>query len=168
MLRSPINAHLWWCVCVFQCVCGAGIERPTEDPLLSYPSPTDLQYSELGPKEVRVRWTGPSHHVRQYRVVFHSSEGQSPQEVSLSVTLKPDLCFGFFCVPHVFIFCFLQVVVNGSVSTVMLTGLSSQTQYHISIFPVYEDNVGSPLRGIFTTGECANTQQLGQYDFFIT
>ncbi|KAI4901523.1 hypothetical protein NFI96_033440 [Prochilodus magdalenae] len=99
------------------------MERPTEAPVLSYPSPTDLQYSELGPKEVRVSWTGPSRVVQQYRVVFHSSEGQSPQEV----------------------------VVNGSVSTVMLTGLSSQTQYHLSIFPVYEDNVGSPLRGIFTT-----------------
>uniref|UniRef100_A0A8B9KZI4 Collagen alpha-1(XX) chain n=1 Tax=Astyanax mexicanus TaxID=7994 RepID=A0A8B9KZI4_ASTMX len=99
------------------------MERPTEDPVLSYPSPTELQYSELGSKEVRVSWTGPSRTVQQYRVVFHSSEGQSPQEV----------------------------VVNGSVSTVMLTGLSSQTQYHLSIFPVYEHNVGSPLRGIFTT-----------------
>ncbi|KAL6482854.1 hypothetical protein MHYP_G00077260 [Metynnis hypsauchen] len=99
------------------------MEHPTVDPVLSYPSPTDLQYSELGPKEVRASWAGPSRVVQQYRVVFHSSEGQSPQEV----------------------------VVNGSVSTVMLTGLSSQTQYHLSIFPVYEDNVGPPLRGIFTT-----------------
>lgn len=48
---------------------------------------------------------------------------------------------------------FLQVVMKGTNSTVMLTGLSSQTQYHVSIFPVYEDNVGSPLRGIFTTCE---------------
>ncbi|TSM04846.1 Collagen alpha-1(XIV) chain [Bagarius yarrelli] len=120
-------------------LCGKMEERsktrrahPTEDPELSYPSPTDLQYTELGPKEVRLSWTNPSRMVQQYRVVFHSSEGQSPQEV----------------------------VVMGSNSTVMLTGLSSQTQYHVSIFPVYEDNVGSPLRGIFTTSMLAMPESL--------
>ncbi|KAM9445890.1 solute carrier family 35 member C2 [Clarias gariepinus] len=106
--------------------------QPTEDPGLSYPSPTDLQYSELGPKEVRLSWTNPGRAVHQYRVVFHSSEGQSPQEV----------------------------VVKGLNSTVMLTGLASQTQYHVSIFPVYEDNVGSPLRGIFTTTMLAMPESL--------
>ncbi|XP_053499164.1 collagen alpha-1(XX) chain [Ictalurus furcatus] len=120
-------------------LCGKMEERsktrrahPTEDPGLSYPSPIDLRYSELGPKEVRLSWTGPGRVVQQYRVVFHSSEGQSPQEV----------------------------VVKGSNSTVMLTGLSSQTQYHVSIFPVYEDNVGSPLRGIFTTSMLAMPESL--------
>ncbi|XP_034167612.2 collagen alpha-1(XIV) chain isoform X2 [Pangasianodon hypophthalmus] len=120
-------------------LCGKMEERsktrrahPTEDPGLSYPSPTDLRYSELGPKEVRLSWTNPGRAVQQYRVVFHSSEGQSPQEV----------------------------VVKGSNSTVMLTGLSSQTQYHVSVFPVYEDNVGSPLRGIFTTSMLAMPESL--------
>ncbi|GAA6103901.1 collagen alpha-1(XX) chain [Tachysurus ichikawai] len=120
-------------------LCGKMEERsktrrahPTEDPGLSYPSPTDLRYSDLGPKEVCLSWTSPGRVVQQYRVVFHSSEGQSPQEV----------------------------VVKGSNSTVMLTGLSSQTQYHVSIFPVYEDNVGSPLRGIFTTSMLAMPESL--------
>ncbi|XP_016138629.1 collagen alpha-1(XX) chain [Sinocyclocheilus grahami] len=36
------------------------IERPTQDPVLSYPSPTDLQYVGLGSREVRLRWTIPS------------------------------------------------------------------------------------------------------------
>ncbi|KAL1021207.1 hypothetical protein UPYG_G00010170 [Umbra pygmaea] len=98
-------------------------ERPTEDPVLSYPSPTDLEFSELGPREVRLSWTGPGRPVLQYRVVFHSAEGPSPQEV----------------------------VVNGSVSSVVLRGLSSQTHYHMSIFPVYENNVGQALRGTVTT-----------------
>lgn len=97
--------------------------RPTEDPTLSYPSPTELQYSELSPKEVRLSWINPGRTVQQYRVVYHSSEGSNPQEV----------------------------VVKGLDSTLMLTGLSSQTQYHVSIFPVYQDNVGAPLRGFFTT-----------------
>uniref|UniRef100_A0A673LA78 Collagen alpha-1(XX) chain-like n=1 Tax=Sinocyclocheilus rhinocerous TaxID=307959 RepID=A0A673LA78_9TELE len=99
------------------------IERPTQDPVLSYPSPTDLQYVGLGSREVRLRWTVPSKRPQQYRVVYHTAEGQSLKEV----------------------------VVNGTGSTALLTGLSSQTQYHLSIFPVYENNVGSALRGTFTT-----------------
>uniref|UniRef100_A0A8C7MSH0 Uncharacterized protein n=1 Tax=Oncorhynchus kisutch TaxID=8019 RepID=A0A8C7MSH0_ONCKI len=94
-----------------------------KDPVLYYPSPTDLEFSELGPREVQLSWTGPTRPVLQYRVVFHSAEGQSPQEV----------------------------VVNGTVSSVLLGGLSSQTHYHISIFPVYDDNVGLALRGTITT-----------------
>ncbi|XP_016320587.1 collagen alpha-1(XX) chain-like isoform X1 [Sinocyclocheilus anshuiensis] len=99
------------------------MESPTQDPVLSYPSPTDLQYVGLGSREVRLHWTIPSKSPQQYRVVYHTAEGQSLKEV----------------------------VVNGTDSTVLLTGLSSQTQYHLSIFPVYENNVGSALRGTFTT-----------------
>uniref|UniRef100_A0A8C2GRS2 Collagen type XX alpha 1 chain n=1 Tax=Cyprinus carpio TaxID=7962 RepID=A0A8C2GRS2_CYPCA len=99
------------------------MERPTQDPVLSYPSPTDLQYVGLGSREVRLRWTIPSKRPQQYRVVYHTAEGQSLKEM----------------------------VVNGTDSTALLTGLSSQTQYHLSIFPVYENNVGSALRGTFTT-----------------
>nr|XP_046251575.1 collagen alpha-1(XX) chain isoform X2 [Scatophagus argus] len=96
---------------------------PTADPALSYPSPTDLRFSELGSREVKLHWTNPAKPVHQYRVVYHSAEGQSPQEVVLA----------------------------GSQSTVLLDGLSSQTLYHVSIFPVYEDSVGLALRGTVTT-----------------
>ena len=65
----------------------AGPERgpPTPDPVQSDPSPTDLRFSELGSREVRLHWSGPAglgRPVLQYRVVYHSAEGQSPQEVS--------------------------------------------------------------------------------------
>ncbi|KAM7404239.1 hypothetical protein PAMP_011606 [Pampus punctatissimus] len=96
---------------------------PTADPALSYPSPADLRFSDLGSREVKLHWTNPAKPVQQYRVVYHSTEGQSPQEV----------------------------VVAGSESTVLLEGLISQTLYHISIFPVYEHNVGLALRGTVTT-----------------
>ncbi|XP_034732164.1 collagen alpha-1(XX) chain isoform X1 [Etheostoma cragini] len=96
---------------------------PTADPALSYPSPIDLRFSELGSREVKLHWTNPSKPVQQYRVVYHSAEGQSPQEVVLA----------------------------GSESTVLLEGLSSQTLYHVSIFPVYDDSVGLALRGTVTT-----------------
>ncbi|XP_030623623.1 collagen alpha-1(XIV) chain [Chanos chanos] len=108
------------------------MEQPTEQPAVSYPSPTDLRFSELGPREVRLRWSAPSRAAMQYRVVFHGTESQTPQEV----------------------------VVNGSDSTVLLTGLSSQTQYHLSIFPVYEENVGPALRGTFTTLPLAMPEDL--------
>uniref|UniRef100_A0AAY4DDG5 Solute carrier family 35 member C2 n=1 Tax=Denticeps clupeoides TaxID=299321 RepID=A0AAY4DDG5_9TELE len=107
-------------------------EPPTQDPVLSYPSPTDLLFSELGSREVRLSWTGPARPLRQYRVVFHSAEGSKPQEV----------------------------VLNGTLSTVRLTGLSSQTHYHVSIFPVYEDNVGPGLRGTFATLPLAMPESL--------
>lgn len=58
------------------------MERPTQDPVLSYPSPTDLQYVGLGSREVRLRWTAPSKGPQQYRVVYHTAEGQSLKEVS--------------------------------------------------------------------------------------
>ncbi|XP_035501671.2 collagen alpha-1(XX) chain isoform X1 [Scophthalmus maximus] len=96
---------------------------PTDDPALSYPSPTDLRFSELGSREVKLHWTNPAQPVQQYRVVYHSAEGQRPQEVVLA----------------------------GSESTVLLEGLSSQTLYHVSIFPVYENDVGLALRGTVTT-----------------
>ncbi|XP_021329303.2 solute carrier family 35 member C2 isoform X3 [Danio rerio] len=99
------------------------MEHPTQEPVLSFPSPTDLQYVGLGSRELRLRWTVPSRNPQQYRVVYHTAEGQSLNEL----------------------------VVNGTESTTLLTGLSSQTQYHLSIFPVYENKVGSALRGTFTT-----------------
>nr|XP_055043483.1 collagen alpha-1(XX) chain isoform X2 [Misgurnus anguillicaudatus] len=99
------------------------MERPTEDPVLSYPRPTDLQYESVGSREARLRWIPPSKTPKQYRLVYHTSEGQGLKEM----------------------------VVNGSDSTALLTGLTSQTQYHLSIFPVYENNVGSALRGTLTT-----------------
>lgn len=60
---------------------------PTADPALSYPSPTDLRFSELGSRDVKLHWTNPAKPVQQYRVVYHSAEGQNPQEVS-NATLR--------------------------------------------------------------------------------
>ncbi|XP_047224145.1 collagen alpha-1(XX) chain isoform X1 [Girardinichthys multiradiatus] len=97
--------------------------RPTTEPVLSFPSPTDLRFSQLGAKQVKLHWTNPAQSVQQYRVVYHSAESQSPQEVVLS----------------------------GSESNVLLEDLSSQTLYHVSIFPVYSSSVGLALRGTVTT-----------------
>ncbi|KAJ8257560.1 hypothetical protein GJAV_G00186960 [Gymnothorax javanicus] len=108
------------------------IVSPTPDPVLSHPSPTDFHFTELGSKEVRLRWSAPPRRVVQYRIVYHSSAGQRPQEV----------------------------VVNGTDSSIKLRGLSSQTEYQVSIFPVYEDNVGPALRGTITTLPLATPEVL--------
>ncbi|KAM9785483.1 collagen alpha-1(XX) chain-like [Neosynchiropus ocellatus] len=105
---------------------------PTLDPVLSFPSPTDLRFSDLGSREVKLHWTSPDKKVQQYRVVYHSAESQSPQEVVLA----------------------------GSESSVLLQGLSSQTLYHVSVFPVYEADVGLALRGTVTTLPLAMPENL--------
>ncbi|TWW56200.1 Collagen alpha-1(XIV) chain [Takifugu flavidus] len=96
---------------------------PRTDPALVYPSPTNLRFSDVGSREVRLNWINPTQPVLQYRVVYHSSESQNPQEV----------------------------VLEGSRSSVLLERLSSQTRYHVSIFPSYDDGVGVALRGAVTT-----------------
>ncbi|XP_075882780.1 collagen alpha-1(XX) chain-like [Nelusetta ayraudi] len=106
--------------------------RPTADPALSYPTPTDLRFSNLGSREVKLHWTNPAGPVQQYRVVYHSAEDHKAKEV----------------------------VLPGSDSTVLLSGLSAQTLYHISIFPVYKENVGSALRGTVTTLSLATPTDL--------
>ena len=66
------------------------MQPPTQDPSLSYPSPSQLVFSELGPREVLLGWTPPgppAPPVLQYRLVYHTAEGQSPQEVQTSSAL---------------------------------------------------------------------------------
>ncbi|MEQ2272521.1 hypothetical protein XENORESO_018866 [Xenotaenia resolanae] len=101
--------------------------RPTTEPVLSFPSPTDLRFSQLGSKQVKLHWTNPAQSVQQYRVVYHSAE-RCLKDCNIS-----------------------EVVLSGSESTVLLEDLSSQTLYHVSIFPVYSSSVGLALRGTVTT-----------------
>lgn len=63
---------------------------PGPDTALSPFSPTELRFSDLGSRGVRLSWTSPPQQVLHYRLVYHSAEGQNPQEVS-STTL-PCIC----------------------------------------------------------------------------
>lgn len=91
LLRNSLSVRKYQVVSSFSVYC-VGNERPTEDPVLYYPSPTDLEFSELGPREVQLSWTGPTRPVLQYRVVFHSAEGQSPQEVRDGQNVLMNVC----------------------------------------------------------------------------
>lgn len=55
--------------------------RPTPDAALSHPSPTDLRFSNLGSREVKLHWINPAGPVQQYRVVYHSAEDHKAKEV---------------------------------------------------------------------------------------
>lgn len=74
---------------------------PTADPALSYPSPADLRFSELGSRQVKLHWTNPAKPVQQYRVVYHSADSQSPQEVRNTITSsanrRSNYMFNFIC-----------------------------------------------------------------------
>ncbi|MGH0153454.1 UNVERIFIED_CONTAM: hypothetical protein FKN15_024749 [Acipenser sinensis] len=104
-------------------------------PTQLYPAPTNLLFSELTARSFRLSWTAPPVPVNKYRVVYHSASGGSPREV----------------------------VLNGLVSSTVLQGLSSLTEYHVSVFPVYEKSVGSGLLGSQTTLPLAPPQSLHIY-----
>lgn len=77
-------SHLKWKICHLKVgfVVFLGMEpAPTTQPGLSFPSPTDLRFSQLGSRQVKLHWTNTAQPVQQYRVVYHSAESQSPQEV---------------------------------------------------------------------------------------
>ncbi|XP_066558755.1 collagen alpha-1(XX) chain [Amia ocellicauda] len=111
------------------------LEKPTQPAVETDTGPTNLAFFEVNSRDFKVSWSPPPQPVHRYRVVYHSAEGGSPQEV----------------------------VVNGTESSVLLEGLSSQTEYHVSIFPVYERNVGTGLRGTVTTLPLAPPQYLQIY-----
>ncbi|XP_043946388.1 collagen alpha-1(XIV) chain-like isoform X2 [Protopterus annectens] len=88
-----------------------------------HPSPTELILSEVTAKGFRISWTPPPKTVKKFRVVYYPSKGGTPQEV----------------------------VVEGSVSTVTVYNLTSNTEYLVSVFPIYDKGVGDGLRGTTTT-----------------
>lgn len=50
---------------------------------------------------------------------------------------SPPLCF--------------QVILDGAVSSLRLSNLTSHTEYLVSVFPIYDTAVGDGLRGVTST-----------------
>eukprot|EP00062_Callorhinchus_milii_P002746 gi/632939945/ref/XP_007883673.1/ PREDICTED: collagen alpha-1(XX) chain [Callorhinchus milii] len=88
-----------------------------------HPNPTNLVLSDITPRSFRVSWTRGTNKANIYRVVYYPTKGDKPEEV----------------------------IVNGTVSSVVLDNLHSLTEYQIAVFPIYEDKAGEGLRGIETT-----------------
>ncbi|XP_021272591.1 collagen alpha-1(XX) chain isoform X2 [Numida meleagris] len=86
-------------------------------------SPTDLKISAVTSKSMHLAWSPPLSPPKKYRVVYYPSKGGTPKEVLL----------------------------DGAVSSLRLSNLTSHTEYLVSVFPIYDTVVGDGLRGVTST-----------------
>uniref|UniRef100_A0A8C3MDP1 Uncharacterized protein n=1 Tax=Geospiza parvula TaxID=87175 RepID=A0A8C3MDP1_GEOPR len=86
-------------------------------------SPTDLKISAVTSKSMHLAWSPPLRPPKKYRVVYYPSKGGTPKEV----------------------------VLEGAVSSLQLSNLTSHTEYLVSVIPVYDSAVGHSLRGVTST-----------------
>uniref|UniRef100_A0A8C3KZX4 Collagen type XX alpha 1 chain n=1 Tax=Chrysolophus pictus TaxID=9089 RepID=A0A8C3KZX4_CHRPC len=86
-------------------------------------SPTDLKISAVTSKSMHLAWSPPQSPPKKYRVVYNPSKGGTPKEVLL----------------------------DGAVSSLWLSNLTSHTEYLVSVFPIYDTAVGDGLRGVTST-----------------
>uniref|UniRef100_A0A8C6QWM8 Collagen alpha-1(XX) chain n=1 Tax=Nannospalax galili TaxID=1026970 RepID=A0A8C6QWM8_NANGA len=87
------------------------------------PTPTSLVLTHITSSSVHLSWTPAPHLPLKYLVVWQPSKGGAPREV----------------------------VVEGPASFMDLHNLTSNTEYLISVLPVYESGVGEGLQGRVST-----------------
>uniref|UniRef100_A0A8C6JBX7 Uncharacterized protein n=1 Tax=Melopsittacus undulatus TaxID=13146 RepID=A0A8C6JBX7_MELUD len=85
--------------------------------------PTDLKISAVTSKSMHLTWSSPPRPPKNYRVVYYPSKGGMPEEV----------------------------ILDGAVSSLQLSNLTSHTEYVVSVIPVYDTVVGDGLRGVTST-----------------
>ncbi|NXR37997.1 COKA1 protein, partial [Zosterops hypoxanthus] len=100
-------------------------KETTDTPVNTGPqlSPTDLKISAVTSKSMHLAWSPPLRPPKKYRVVYYPSKGGTPKEV----------------------------ILEGAVSWVQLSNLTSHTEYLVSVTPVYGAAVGDALRGVTST-----------------
>lgn len=98
--------------------------------------PTELIISEVTARSFMVNWTHAPGKVQKYRVVYYPTRGGKPEEV----------------------------VVDGSVSSTMLKGLMSLTEYQVAVFAIYAHTASEGLRGSETTLALPMASNLQLYD----
>ncbi|XP_029421710.1 collagen alpha-1(XIV) chain [Nannospalax galili] len=98
--------------------------------------PTELITSEVTARSFMVNWTHSPGKVEKYRVVYYPTRGGKPEEV----------------------------VVDGSVSSVVLKNLMSSTEYQIAVFAIYAHTASEGLRGTETTSALPMASDLELYD----
>ncbi|KAM9178131.1 collagen alpha-1(XX) chain [Mergus octosetaceus] len=86
-------------------------------------SPTDLKISAVTSKSMHLTWSPPLRPPKKYRIVYYPSKGGTPKEV----------------------------ILDGAVSSLRLSNLTSHTEYLVSVFPIYDTAVGDGLRGVTST-----------------
>ncbi|NXH50954.1 COKA1 protein, partial [Dicaeum eximium] len=100
-------------------------KETTDTPVNTGPqlSPTDLKISAVTSKSMHLAWSPPLRPPKKYRVVYYPSKGGTPREV----------------------------VLGGAESSLQLSNLTSQTEYVVSVIPVYDTAPGDGLRGVTST-----------------
>uniref|UniRef100_A0A8D0CJY5 Collagen type XII alpha 1 chain n=1 Tax=Scleropages formosus TaxID=113540 RepID=A0A8D0CJY5_SCLFO len=85
--------------------------------------PSNLVTSEVTHRSFRATWTAPSGPVEKYRVEYVAMSGGEPQ----------------------------QVFVDGTVTTLVLEGLTPETEYIVNVYSVSGEQSSEPLKGTETT-----------------
>ncbi|XP_074472614.1 collagen alpha-1(XII) chain isoform X2 [Sebastes fasciatus] len=99
-------------------------------------APTDLVTSEPTHRSFRATWTAPGGPVDKYRVTYAMAAGGPTEEV----------------------------MVDGSVNTVVLEGLNSLTEYLVNVYSVVNEMSSEPLRGTETTLPLSAVTNMMVYD----
>ncbi|KAM3839254.1 collagen alpha-1(XX) chain isoform 2-T4 [Vipera latastei] len=126
LLRSLVS-RLTWILCAW---IKEKNQKNIGDPLETMPAnsgihltPTNLLLKEVTSRSMHLIWNSPVITPQRYRVVYYPSRGGIPKEV----------------------------ILDGVTSSVELLNLTPQTEYLVSVFPIYENAVGDGLRGISST-----------------
>uniref|UniRef100_A0A667Y534 Collagen alpha-1(XII) chain n=1 Tax=Myripristis murdjan TaxID=586833 RepID=A0A667Y534_9TELE len=99
-------------------------------------APTDLVTSEVTHRSFRVTWTAPGGPVDQFRVTYMIAAGGPT----------------------------LQVLVDGTVNTVVLDNLKPLTEYVVNVFAVVGEDSSPPLTGTEITLPLAGPRNMKVYD----
>ncbi|XP_027134926.1 collagen alpha-1(XII) chain isoform X15 [Larimichthys crocea] len=105
-------------------------------PGLDLDSPTDLVTSEVTHHSFRASWTAPGSPVDKYRVTYMTVAGGPTQEM----------------------------MVDGSVTTAVLPGLTPLTEYLVNVYSVVGEQSSEPLKGTETTLPLSAATNMKVYD----
>ncbi|KAM3603497.1 uncharacterized protein V6R79_023588 [Siganus canaliculatus] len=105
-------------------------------PALELEAPVDLVTSEVTHRSFRATWTAPGSPVDKFRVTYSVVTGGPVQEL----------------------------LVDGSVNTVVLEGLSPLTQYLVNVYSLVGEQSSEPLKGTETTLPLQAVRNMDVYD----
>ncbi|KAM3861132.1 collagen alpha-1(XII) chain-like [Diretmus argenteus] len=99
-------------------------------------APTNLVTSEVTHHSFRATWKAPEGPVEKYRVTYMTVDGGPPQ----------------------------QVMVDGTVTSVVLDNLTPRTEYSVNVYSVVGEESSEPLNGLETTLPLTAAKNLMVYD----
>ncbi|GAA6231691.1 collagen alpha-1(XII) chain-like isoform X1 [Lates japonicus] len=99
-------------------------------------APTNLVTSEVTHRSFRATWTPPAGAVDKYRVTYMTVAGGTPQEL----------------------------LVDGTVTSVVLEGLTPLTEYLVNVYSVVGEMSSEPLKGTETTLPLSAVKNMNVYD----